>query len=186
MKQDHIFRIKIRDKKKNEEDFIIMGDSYKSFNQHFLDVIGMFTENWVYNDTPPEKKGPCLGRVLSVEFIEIQTAKERFVSFGGPKMVYEQNYDKLVEEHNKNVVGEACKYLKDVTFVPMDVEILHQLLKDCRVKVSEYKCCNNCKLVSLVANRMFCGNRESSNFSKTINDWHKRVCKQWVDPMEGV
>lgn len=186
MKKDYIFKIKIRDKKTKEGDFIIMGDSYKPFNAHFLDIIGSFTDDWIYNDTPPDKKRPCLGRVLSVEFLEIQTAKEKFVSFGGLKMAYEQNYDKLVEEHNKNVVGEACKYLKDITFVPMDVEILHQLLKDNRVKPSEYKCCNNCKTVCLVANRISCGNRESAHFSKTINDWHERVCKQWIDPMKEV
>lgn len=131
-----IFKIKIEDKATREKDFIISGDNYKLFEDHFLDIVSRFTDKWVYDDSP-EGKGKCLGRRMNVKFLEIYEAKERFVSYGGLKMAYEHKYDKEVEAHNKNGNYEACKYLRHIKFEKKPQAYLNKLLKSCRVMEDE-------------------------------------------------
>lgn len=128
-----IFRIKIQNKETGKEDFIIMGDNYKLFEDH---LVSWFASKWIYDDSP-EGKGRCLGRELKFRFLEIYEAKERFVSFGGLKMAYEENYDKEVEEHNQKGNYGPCKYLRHIQFLKKSQDYLTQLLKNCRVKEEE-------------------------------------------------
>ncbi len=132
-----MFKIKIRNKKTGKEDFIYMGDNYKPFEDHFLDIVNSFNDKWIYDDSAGGK-GRCLGRTLTIEFLEIYEAKERFPSYGGPKMIYEQNYDKHVQDHNQQGNYEACKYLKDITFDAMNKTVfLQRLLRNCHVILKE-------------------------------------------------
>src|SRR4030042_490357 len=135
-KQKRVIKIKIRNKKTGKENIIFMGDNYKPFEDHFLDIINSFNDKWIYDDTP-ERKGRCLGRTLTVDFVEMFEAKEIFPSFGGPKMIYEQNYDKHVQEHNQSGSYSACKYLKDMIFEPVDKNVLDRLLQKCHVIIKE-------------------------------------------------
>lgn len=132
MKKKRVMMIKIRDKKTENEQVILMGDNYKPFEEHFLDIINMFTENWKYDDTP-QGAGRCLGRILTVDFLEMFEANERYPSYGGPKMIHVDNYDKQVQDHNRNGDYKACKYLKDIRFTPVDKKVLEDLLKNCNV-----------------------------------------------------
>ena len=127
-KQHRIFKIKIQEKKTGNIDIVYMGDNYKPFEAHLLDIINSFTDNWKYDNTP-ECKGRCLGRTLTVDFIEVAMAKDRYPSYGGPKLIYEEHYDKHVEEHNRKGNYDACKYLKDLNFEPLGIDFIRKLLK---------------------------------------------------------
>ncbi len=126
-----IYKIKIKNKKTGEEDFIIMGDSYKGFRDHFGDIISYFTEEWHY--ASEDKYAECFGRTLTIEFLEIYSSKSRFVSFGGLKMCYEKDYNKKVKEHNENGNYEGCKFLENIHFVKEHPNFLKSLLKEKRV-----------------------------------------------------
>ena len=125
-----IYKIKIRYKEDGEECFVITGDSYKSFEDHFVNIVDSFTKKWHYKDS--SKHSECLGRTLRVDFLELWRSKNRFVSFGGLKMAFEENYDKEVSKHNKSNNYLACKYLKDINWVKDD-ELLSDLLELNRV-----------------------------------------------------
>lgn len=120
-----IYKIKIKNKRTGEENFIIMGDSYKTFKEHFVDIISRFTEKWYYENE--DKHAKCLGRTLEVEFLELFKSKNRFVSFGGLKMTYEENYDSEVSQHNLSNNYPACKYLKDIGWVKDEQQLSEQL-----------------------------------------------------------
>ena len=129
--KNRIFKIKIREESKDK--FIIMGDSYKKFEDHFSDLIGSFTKRWCYDDSP-EGKGNCLGRTINIEFLEIYSAKGKFVSFGGLKWASEETYDSEVEQHNINSKGMYCPYLRHLDFSPTsDILFLNDLLSSNRV-----------------------------------------------------
>jgi hypothetical protein len=130
-KINRIYKIRIQDKETKKYNWIIMGDSYKPFEDHFLNIVGHFEKEWKYDDTP-QGKGKCLGRTLTHKFISLEKADERFVSFGGLKMAYAEIYNEKVEEHNKNVVGNACKRLEEIRFEPDD-KYLNKLLLECSV-----------------------------------------------------
>lgn len=125
-----IYKIKIRELDTEKEDFIIMGNSYKRFEDHFRDIVSHFTEKWHYES--PQQYTKCLGRTMKVEFLQLWKSKDKFVSFGGLKMAYEENYDSKVEEHNKSDSYPPCKYLKDIKF-EMDNTYLAKLIKDNRI-----------------------------------------------------
>ena len=97
-----IYKIKIKDKKTGEEDFVIMGDSYKSFKEHLVDVISHWTEKWHY--ASGDKYADCFGRTMTKEVLEVWYSKSKFVSFGGLKMCYVDNYDEKVGEHINLIV----------------------------------------------------------------------------------
>jgi predicted TIM-barrel fold metal-dependent hydrolase len=127
-----IFKIKIKDKKTGEEDYVIMGDSYKSFKDHFINIISHWTKKWHYQDDSQHSK--CFGRTINKEILEIWQSDENFVSFGGLKMAYEENYDKEVEQHNRNSRREVtCKYLKDIKWELQSQDFIRLLLKENRV-----------------------------------------------------
>lgn len=126
-----IYKIKIKDKTTGEEDFVIMGDSYKDFRDHFQDVISHWTDKWHYADE--RKHSKCFGRTIDKEILEIWYSKDRFVSFGGLKMCYEENYDKKVEEHNKAGTYEPCKRLGEIRWLFEDKDFIRCLLKNHRV-----------------------------------------------------
>lgn len=126
-----IYKIKIKDKKTREEDFIMMGDSYKSFKDHLINIISYWTEEWHYEDE--SKHSNCFGRTISKEIIEIWYNECEFVSFGGLKMCYEKDYDKKVEEHNQSTTYKPVKYLKDITWELESQEFIRLLLKENRV-----------------------------------------------------
>lgn len=129
-----IYKIKIKDKKTGEEDFIIMGDSYKPFTEHFADIISSFTEKWHY--ASDDKYAECFGRTLTSDFLELYVANGKFVSFGGLKMCYEENYNKEVEEHNENARKyknhKLCPHLENLSW-RKDNDLLKSLLKQSRV-----------------------------------------------------
>lgn len=129
-----IYKIKIRDRKTGEEYFIVMGDSYKPFRDHFTDVVSYFTEKWHY--ASEDKHAECFGRTLTKEFLEVWSSKARFVSFGGLKMCAEEDYNEKVKEHNKKGNYEKCRFLEDIHFVIEHPSFLKTLLKEKRV-VSE-------------------------------------------------
>ena len=126
-----IYKIKIKDKKTGEEDFVIMGDSYKTFKAHFQDIISHWTEKWYYESE--DKYAKCFGRTITKEILGIWYSKNKFVAYGGLKMAYEKDYDKKVEEHNKYGNYGACKYLKDIKWSIEENEFIKLLLKEHRV-----------------------------------------------------
>ena len=126
-----IYKIKIKDKKTGEEDFVIMGDSYKSFREHFGDIVSHWTKKWHY--ASEDKYAECYGRTIIKEILEVRFSKDKFVSFGGLKMCYEENYDKKVGEHNKSGTYKPCKYLKDINWKLESKEFIEVLLKEKRV-----------------------------------------------------
>ncbi len=130
-----IYKIKIKDKRTKEEDFIIMGDSYKSFKEHLIDIISHFTTTWHYESE--DRHAHCFGRTIMVEFLEVWYSKDKFVSFGGLKMCYEKNYDKKVEGHNQSEGYPACKYLKDIKWRLEDKKFIDLLMKENRVITEE-------------------------------------------------
>lgn len=130
-KNKMIYKIKIKDKKSGEEDFVIMGDSYKSFKDHLVNIIDHWTEKWHYENE--DKHAKCFGRTLNKEILEIWYSNDKFVSFGGLKMAYKEKYDGYVEEHNKSDNNEACKYLKDIRWKIEGREFINLLLKENRV-----------------------------------------------------
>ncbi len=126
-----IYKIKIRDEETKEEYFVIMGDSYKPFRDHFGDIISSWTKKWHYESE--DRHAHCFGRTIDKEILEVWYSKDKFVSFGGLKMTSEKNYDKRVEEHNKDGGSLACKYLKDINWKLEDNKFIHFLLKEKRV-----------------------------------------------------
>lgn len=126
-----IYKIKIQDIATKEEDFVIMGDSYKSFEEHFTDIISHWTEQWHYADEG--KYAECYGRTIKKNILEIYYSKEKFVSFGGLKMAYIKNYDKEVEEHNRFGNYPKCKFLKDIEWTKQGDIFIQRLLKSNRV-----------------------------------------------------
>lgn len=132
MKPNRIFKVKIRFKESGKETFIIMGDSYKSFEEHFLDVVNSFTKRWIYDDSP-EGKGRCLGREMEIQFLELYESRGKFVSYGGLKYADVSVYDTEVEEHNSNSHDSYCPYLRHITFKQLDDATLRRLLNHCQV-----------------------------------------------------
>ena len=63
-----IYKIKIQDIATKEEDFVIMGDSYKSFREHFIDIISHWTERWYYANEG--KYAECFGRTIRKNILE--------------------------------------------------------------------------------------------------------------------
>lgn len=126
-----IYKIKIRDKETNEEDFIIMGSSYKPFKAHFVNVMSSWTKEWHY--ASEDKYAECYGRTITKEILEIYSSTTKFVSFGGLKMCYEEDYDKEVTEHNKSPAYSPCKYLKSIKWKKEDQVFIDNLLKENRV-----------------------------------------------------
>lgn len=126
-----IYKIKIQDIATKEEDFVIMGDSYKDFEEHFKDIISHWTERWHYADEG--KYAECYGRTIRKNILEIYYSKEKFVSFGGLKMAYIKNYDKEIEEHNRFGNYPKCKMLKDIMWIKREDTFIQRLLKENRV-----------------------------------------------------
>ena len=126
-----IYKIKIKDKETGEEDFVIMGDSYKSFKEHFVNIISYWTDKWHYESE--DKYAKCFGKTIKKDILEIWYADTNFVSFGGLKMAYEENYDKEVEAHNKSDNYKPCKYLKDINWRLKDKKFIDLLLKENQV-----------------------------------------------------
>ncbi len=126
-----IYKIKIKDKKTGDEAWIIMGDSYKSFKEHFINVISYWTDKWHY--ASEDKYAKCFGRTINKEILEIWFAKDNFVSWGGLKMAYLENYDVEVEKHNQSGSYKPCKYLKDIKWSLESKEFINLLLKENRV-----------------------------------------------------
>ncbi len=126
-----IYKIKIKDKKTGEEDFVIMGDSYKTFKDHFVNVISYWTEKWHYADEGEHAE--CFGRTITKEILEVWYSKSKFVSFGGLKMCYLENYDEKVGEHNKSDSYPVCKYLKDINWKSEEKGFIDLLLREHRV-----------------------------------------------------
>ena len=126
-----IYKIKIKDLKTGKEDFVIMGNSYKSFEEHFVNIISHWTEKWHYESE--DKYAKCYGRTINKEILSMWQSIDKFVSFGGLKMAYEEKYDKNVEEHNKSDGNVACKYLKDINWIPSNKSFIKRLLKENRV-----------------------------------------------------
>jgi len=137
-----IYKIKIKDKNTGEEDFVIMGDSYKSFKEHFVNIISSWTEKWHYASDEPHAE--CYGRTINREILEIWYSNNKFVSFGGLKMCYEEKYNQKVKEHNENGNSEGCKYLEDIKWKLEDKEFIRLLLKENRVipNIGEMKFAN--------------------------------------------
>ena len=132
MRENKIVKIKYKVLDTGEEKVLIMGNSYKSFELHFQDIISGFTKKWVYDDSP-QGNGRCLGRTLTIDILEMYEANEKFVSFGGLKSCGEKFYDAEVEEHNKNTEGDACKRLSEINFVPMNPKVMQLLLSHNRI-----------------------------------------------------
>ena len=132
-KTNRIFKLKVKVKDGSEKPFyLIMGDNYKRFEDHFVDITSHYTDKWHYDDTP-EGKGKCLGRTLKVEFIELLEAKERFVGFGGLKCCSEESYNSHVEEHNKNGTAyKPCKRIEEINFKP-NLALLKELIASHRI-----------------------------------------------------
>ena len=126
-----IYKIKIKDRETGEEDFIIMGDSYKPFKDHLVNIISHWTIRWHYESE--EKYAKCFGRTISKEILQIWFSPNKFVSFGGLKMAYLENYDKEVESHNKSGGYVSCKYLKDINWKLEDKKFIDLLMKENRV-----------------------------------------------------
>jgi len=127
-----IYKIKIRNKETGEEHFVIMGDSYKPFIDHFGDIISSWTKKWHY--ASEDKYAECYGRTITREILEVWYSNDKFVSFGGLKMCHIDNYDKNVGEHNQNTNKDfTCKYLKDIKWRLEDEEFIKKLLKQKRV-----------------------------------------------------
>ncbi len=126
-----IYKIKIKDKKTGEEDFVIMGDSYKTFKAHFQDIVSHWTEKWHY--ATEDKYSECFGRTITKHILEVWHSKSKFVSFGGLKMAYEKDYDEKVEEHNKSDSYLPCKSLRHINWILKDKEFIKVLLKERRV-----------------------------------------------------
>lgn len=125
-----IYKLKLRNLQSGEEYFAIMGNSYKPFEAHFVDIVSNFTKKWIYESE--DKYAKCLGRTLTMEFLELWKSKEKFVSFGGLKFTPEENYDSKVDEHNESNSYPRCKHLKYIEFV-QDQEYLQKLLKQSRI-----------------------------------------------------
>ena len=126
-----IYKIKIKDKKTEQEDFVIMGNSYKSFEEHFKDIISHWTGKWHYENK--DKHAKCFGRTINKEILEISYSKDKFVSFGGLKMAAESVYDEKVEDHNKSENSSPCKSLRHIHWKLKDNDFILGLLKRSRV-----------------------------------------------------
>jgi hypothetical protein len=137
MKRKRIFKIKLRDKATGETWSFIMGDSYKPFEAHFLDLVNHLTKKWLYDDSEAGK-GKCLGREMKAQFLEIYQANHKFVSFGGLKWANEATYDEKVAEHNSHS-EDTCRYLKDIEFKKLDQAFLNKLLRECHLCDSEFQ-----------------------------------------------
>ena len=124
------YKVKIRNLQSGKEYFAIMGDSYKPFEDHFVNIVSSFTKKWIYESE--DKHAKCFGRTLTMEFLEIWKAKGKFVSFGGLKFTPEENYDSKVDEHNNSKSYPRCKHLKDINFI-QDLEYLPKLIKQNRI-----------------------------------------------------
>lgn len=127
-----MYKIKIKDKATGEIDYVIMGDSYKGFMQHFSDIISHWTKEWHY--ASEDKHAECFGRTITKEILTVYSSIEKFVSFGGLKMCYQEDYDKKVEEHNG--AGEnydARKKLGEINWNGEHPRFIRVLLKENRV-----------------------------------------------------
>ena len=133
--KNRIFKLKIKDEE-GKEKFIIMGDSYKKFEEHFSDLVSTYTKRWHYDDSK-EGKGKCLGRTLDIEILEIWYSESEFVSYGGVKWCLEEVYDNEVEDHNIHSRQKYCPYLRHIKFVMKPKEYLDELLKKNGVKKKE-------------------------------------------------
>lgn len=130
--KNRIFKLILEDKKSKEKTILIMGDNYKRFEDHFLDLVSHYTEKWDYDDSP-EGKGKCNGRVMEVDFLDLFESNERFVSFGGLKWTTEERYNGYVKEHNsKGSAYKPCKRLEEIQF-KQSLEKLRKLKQDCRI-----------------------------------------------------
>lgn len=129
-----IYKIKIKDRETGEENFVIMGDSYKPFKDHFIDIISHWTKNWHYESE--EQYAKCFGRTLKFDLMTLYVAKGKFVSYGGLKMSYEDNYNKEVDEHNKyskeHKTYSLCPHLENLSWRE-DKDLLKSLIKQSRV-----------------------------------------------------
>ena len=126
-----IYKIKIKDKESGEIDYVIMGDSYKEFREHFTDIISHWTEKWHY--ASEEKYAECFGRTINKEVLEIWKADSNFVSFGGLKMCHEKIYNQKVKEHNENGNYDGCEWLENLHFIKQHDNFTKALLKEKRV-----------------------------------------------------
>lgn len=127
-----IYKIRIKDKKSGEIDYVIMGDSYKNFRDHFQDIISHWTEKWHY--ASEDKHAECFGRTITREILGIYSSNENFVSFGGLKMCYQEDYDDRVEEHNgAGNKYNACKRLQEINWDGENKKFIETLLKQNRV-----------------------------------------------------
>ena len=131
-KPNRVFKLVFKDLESKDTIALIMGDNYKRFEDHFLDLINWQTKEWKYDDTP-EGKGKCLGRVMKVEYLDLFEAKERFVGFGGLKWSSIDNYNLRVAEHNKEGTAyKPCKRIEEIKFTP-NRQLLEKLQKEYRV-----------------------------------------------------
>ena len=125
MKPNRIFKLVFKDLESKDIITLIMGDNYKRFEDHFLDLVSRQTKEWRYDDG----KGKCLGRILKVEFLDLFEAKERFVGFGGLKWTAIENYNSEVAQHNeKGTAYKPCKRIEEIKFTPKR-ELLESLQK---------------------------------------------------------
>lgn len=126
-----IFKIDVENKKSGKIFSLILGDSYKSFEEHLQDIVSIYTEKWLYVDT---QKGKCLGRKLEINILGIYESKDKFVSFGGLKACPSKVYDKEVEKHNKHSKGkDKCKPLKYIDFIKKSQKYMNNILSKLRI-----------------------------------------------------
>ena len=126
------FKLVIKEKESGQIVTFILGDNYKNFEDHFLDFCCHYTKTWEYES--PDKFAKCYGRNMEIEFIDLFSASERFVGFGGLKWTTEENYDKELEQHNKNCPPyQKCPTkLKDIHFTN-ERPLLDKLKQECQV-----------------------------------------------------
>jgi len=108
---------------------LVSGDNYKSFEDHFVDLIDVFTKEWIY------KKNKCLGRILKIDIRQIWEAKSRFVNFGGLKWCEDIDYNAKVKECN--IHSLCCEYLENLVFKQTSLKYLQNLLEKKQVLQTE-------------------------------------------------
>lgn len=126
------FKLLVKEKESGQVLTFIMGDNYKDFEDHFLDFCNRYTKKWEYESEYQYAK--CYGRNMKIEFIDLFSAPERFVGFGGLKWTTEENYDEELKQHNKNCPPyKKCPTTISEIHFTNDRPFLDKLKKECRV-----------------------------------------------------
>ncbi len=116
--KERIVKVKLKDKETGKEGIIVMGNNYRSFDEHFSELIDHYTDKWEMGR----------GRTLKVEVVEMSEANERFVSMDCPKWKGLFNYNEKVIKHNQAYPDYPCKQLFDIKFIPIKSEGVKKML----------------------------------------------------------